>query len=247
MCGRFTITSPPEALRALFGYEEHPNFPPRYNIAPTQPIPIVRLMNAKRSFQLVRWGLVPSWSKEMPKSVLINARAETIDDKPSFRGGFRHRRCLVPADGFYEWQAQAGGPKQPFLIRRRDRQPFAMGAIWEDWLTADGSELDSAAIITTAANDTLKPVHQRMPLILDSEEWDTWLNTEEISAKDARKLLKPAPDDLLEAVPVSPRVNRVSEDDPGLIEPVSPGDPAKGAERAPKTSAKKDDGQMDLL
>ncbi len=244
MCGRFTITTPPEALRALFNYVEQPNFPPRYNIAPTQPVPIVTLINGQRHFQLVRWGLVPSWSKEMPKSVLINARAETIHEKPSFRGGIRHRRCLVPADGFYEWQTGQGGTKQPYLIRRKDRAPFAMAAIWEDWLTADGSELDSCAIITTAANDTLAPIHHRMPVILDPKEWDRWLDAVETPAKEATKLLQPAPNDLMDAVPVSDRVNRVSQDDPTLLDPV-----ADGAKKQPEEKPKGDEGsqQLDLL
>ena len=244
MCGRFTITTPPEALRALFNYVEQPNFPPRYNIAPTQPVPIVTLINGQRHFQLVRWGLVPSWSKEMPKSVLINARAETIHEKPSFRGGIRHRRCLVPADGFYEWQTGQGGTKQPYLIRRKDRTPFAMAAIWEDWLTADGSELDSCAIITTAANDTLAPIHHRMPVILDPKEWDRWLDAVETPAKEATKLLQPAPNDLMDAVPVSDRVNRVSQDDPTLLDPVPAGS-SKSANEKPKGG--KGSQQLDLL
>jgi putative SOS response-associated peptidase YedK len=244
MCGRFNITTPPEALRALFGYVEQPNFPPRYNIAPTQPVPIVTLIKGQRHFQLVRWGLVPSWAKEMPKSVLINARAETISEKPSFRGGIRHRRCLVPADGFYEWQARDDRTKQPFLIRRKDRQPFAMAGIWEDWLTADGSELDSCAVITTAANDTLSPIHQRMPVILDPTDWDRWLNTVDTSEKDARKLLKPAPNELMEAVPISDRVNKVSENDADLLKPVSQEEPKTAGV---KPQAKRDNNQLDLL
>lgn len=244
MCGRFSITTPPEALRALFNYVEQPNFPPRYNIAPTQPVPIVTLMNGKRHFKLVRWGLVPSWAKELPKTVLNNARAETINEKPSFRGGIRHRRCLIPTDGFYEWQAKDSGPKQPYLIRRRDQQPFAMAGIWEDWLTADGSELDSCAIITTAANDTMAPVHARMPVILDPSDWDEWLDTAETRAKDAMKLLKPASNELLETIPISTRVNKVSEDDEGLLVFQEAPDKIIEKEKQPK---KKNDDQLDLL
>jgi len=243
MCGRYKLEPTPEELRSLFLYGEHPNFPPRYNIAPTQPIPIVRLWNGRRNFHLVRWGLVPSWAKEMPKSVLINARAETINDKPSFRGGFRHRRCLVPADGFYEWQARRGAPKQPFLIRRRDRKIFAMAGIWEDWLTAEGSELDSCAIVTTVANDTLAPIHQRMPVILDQGDWDTWLDVS-TSTKAARSLLKPAANDLMEAVPITTRVNRVSEDDASLLEPVEVGDRSDPPGKMPR---EKDKDQLPLL
>lgn len=232
-------------LRTFFNFEEHPNFPPRFNIAPTQPVPIVRVIAGKRHFQLVRWGLVPSWMKEMPKSVLINARAETINEKPSFKGGFRHRRCLIPADGFYEWQARAGQPKQPHLIRTTDGTPFAMAGIWDDWLSADGSELETCAIVTTAANDRLKPMHHRMPVILDPKDWDAWLDTDGTSAKDAAELLKPAPDALMEALPVSTRVNKISEDDAGLTKIVDPDADLEGADE--EQSAKKDGDQLSLI
>ena len=245
MCGRYKIETTPEMLRAFFNFEEHPNFPPRFNIAPTQPVPIVRVIAGKRQFQLVRWGLVPSWMKEMPKSVLINARAETINEKPSFKGGFRHRRCLIPADGFYEWQARDGRPKQPHLIRRSDGAPFAMAGIWDDWLSADGSELETCAIVTTAANDRLKPIHHRMPVILDPKDWDAWLDTDGTSAKEAGKLLTPASDDLMEALPVSTRVNKISEDDADLTKTIDPeDDPERGEQTKP---GKKEDDQLSLL
>ena len=218
MCGRFSITTPPEAMRALFGYLDEPDFPPRYNIAPSQPVPLVIREQGKRRFLLVRWGLVPSWAKEMPQSLLINARAETIAGKPSFRGAFRHHRALMPADGFYEWQAAGKGAKQPFFIRRRDRKPFAMAAIWDTWMPSGGSELDSCAIVTTEANETLKPVHHRMPVILDEKDWDLWLDPA-ATQKELLALLRPAPDDLLEAVPVSTRINSAANDGPALQEP----------------------------
>ncbi len=245
MCGRYKIERSPEELRAFFNFEEHPNFPPRYNIAPTQPVPIVRLVAGKRHFQLVRWGLVPSWMKEMPKSVLINARAETINEKPSFRGGFRHRRCLIPADGFYEWQARQGHPKQPHLIRCRDGGPFAMAGIWDDWLSADGSELETCAVVTTAANDHLAPIHHRMPVILDPKDWDAWLDNDGTPANEAMELLRSAPDDLMEAVPVSSRVNKISEDDAGLTQIVDPDANQSGSDAA--TCRRPEDDQLNLL
>jgi putative SOS response-associated peptidase YedK len=223
MCGRFSITTPPEAMRGLFGYLDEPDFPPRYNIAPSQPVPLVIREQdgeggSRRRFLLVRWGLVPSWAKEMPQSLLINARAETIAEKPSFRGAFRHHRALMPADGFYEWKAVSGkGPKQPFFIRRKDGRPFAMAAIWDIWMPSGGSELDSCAIVTTEANETLKPVHHRMPVILAEKDWDLWLDPA-ASEKELLALLRPAPDDLMEAIPVSTRINRVANDDPSLQE-----------------------------
>lgn len=218
MCGRFSITTPPEAMRALFGYLDGPDFPPRYNIAPSQPVPIVTREQGKRRFLLVRWGLIPSWAKELPQSLLINARAETIAEKPSFRGAFRHHRALMPADGFYEWQAQGKGSKQPFFIRRRDRKPFAMAAIWDIWMPSGGSELDTCAIVTTEANETLKPVHHRMPVILDEKDWDLWLDPA-ATERELLALLRPAPDDLLEAIPVSTRINSAANDGPALQEP----------------------------
>lgn len=244
MCGRFNITTPPEALRSLFDYVEQPNFPARYNIAPTQPVPIVHLMNGKRHFRLVRWGFVPGWSKEMPKTVLINARAETIEEKPSFRGAFRHRRCLIPASGFYEWQTR-GGAKQPFHIHKANGEPFAMAGIWEDWLTPDGSELDSCAIVTTAANDTLKPIHHRMPVILPESDWDDWLGAGEAKLRDVAALMRPASDDLLVAEPVSSRLNKAGEEGASLLDPVDLD--AESPKTASKPTKKSDKDQLSFL
>ena len=242
MCGRFSITTPPEAMRQLFGWLDEPGFPPRYNIAPSQPVPIVIREQdgqggSRRRFLLVRWGLVPSWAKEMPQSILINARAETIAEKPSFRGAFRHHRALMPADGFYEWKAQGSGPKQPFFIRRRDRKPFAMAAVWDTWMPSGGSELDSCAVVTTEANATLMPVHHRMPVILDEKDWDLWLDPG-ATEKELLALLRPAPDDLMEAIPVSTRINRVANDDPSLQErALAEAEP----ERAPRPKKRAED------
>lgn len=247
MCGRYTITSPPEAMRDLFAFEEQPNFPARYNVAPTQPVPIVRLEGGRRHFVLVRWGLIPSWSKAEPQTLLINARAETIADKPSFRGAFRHRRCLMPADGFYEWKAMPKGPKQAFYIRRRDGRPVAFAAIWDNWMSADGSEIESCAIVTTEANATLAPIHARMPVILDEKDWDRWLDPA-TPPEELRALMKPAPDDLLEAIPVGDTVNRVANDHAGLIVAVSDRPATEARPERPKKKPKPtDDRQTDLF
>ncbi|MBX3496207.1 MAG: SOS response-associated peptidase [Parvibaculum sp.] len=245
MCGRYMITSAPEAMRQLFDWFEKPNFPPRHNIAPTQPVPIVILDGGKRRFMLVRWGLVPSWAKEMPQSLLINARAETIAEKPSFRGSFRHRRALMPADGFYEWKAEGKGQKQPYVIRRVDRAPFAMAALWDNWMPADGSEIDSCAVVTCEANETLSPVHHRMPVILDEKDWEKWLDPA-TPPKELQALMRPAPADLLDAQPVSTRINRVANDDPGLLDPVvKTAEPPPEKPRAKKPA--KDTRQMGLF
>ncbi|MEQ8747131.1 SOS response-associated peptidase [Pyruvatibacter sp.] len=225
MCGRYALTLPPDAMRAVFGYAEQPNFPPRFNIAPTQPVPIIRQdADGQRHFVLVRWGLVPDWAKEVGTKPLFNARGETVSEKPSFRSAFKRRRCLVPADGFYEWKAQATGFRQPHLIRRRDRGVMAFAGIWEHWHSAEGSELESCSIITTTANTTLMTLHHRMPVILEAGSWDTWLDTTETRTADALSLITPAADNLLDVVPVSRRANAVANDDAGIQEPADTDD-----------------------
>jgi putative SOS response-associated peptidase YedK len=208
MCSRYSLTSPPEAVRQLFGYEETPEFPPRYNIAPTQPVAIVRRgPNGRRQFQLVRWGLIPSWCKDPASfSTLINARAETLLEKASFRGAVRHKRCLVPANCFFEWTGPKGA-KRPFMIRPRDGGPIALAGLYEDWMGADGSEIETMAIVTVAANDTVRPLHDRMPAILPPAAFETWLDVRNVRAEEAVALLTPAPTSLLEAVEVSSKLN----------------------------------------
>lgn len=239
MCGRYAITLPPKAMQMLFGFVEQPNFPPRYNIAPSQPVPVVRIDHGERHFTLMRWGLIPGWAKQAPATLLINARAETIAEKPSFRGAFRHRRCLFPADGFYEWQARKGGAKQPYFISRADGKPMAFAGVWETWMPADGSEIDTCAIVTTEANATLRPIHHRMPVVLDEADWEAWLDPTN-RADDIAPLLRPSPDDRLTAWPVSTDVNAVANDEAHLIEPIG--------EPEPQASAKaKSDDQLDLF
>lgn len=221
MCGRYTLTMTPEELKRLFRYIETPNFPPRYNIAPTQPIAIVRRERGERHFQLVRWGLIPGWVKDPASfTLLINARAETAAEKPAFRGAMRHKRCLVPASGFYEWR-RVGTTKQPFYIRPRDGGAIGFAGLCEDYMAPDGSEISTAAILTTAANRLMAPIHDRMPVILAEKDWDAWLDTSGNDARHVTGLLKPAPDGLLEAIPVSTRVNAVRNDDEAVIAPVS--------------------------
>ena len=220
MCGRFVITSAPEALRRLLRYEEQPNFPPRYNVAPTQPIPIVRLDNGARRFALVRWGLIPTWVKD-PKqfALLINARVEGIDAKPAYRAAMQRRRCLIPADGFYEWKKEGNG-KRPFFVRARDRQPFAFAGLWETWTDRDGGEIETATIVTCAANETLDEIHGRMPVIVPPVHHGAWLDVGKIDARQAAALVGPAPAGFVEAYEVSPRVNSVKNDGPENVAPV---------------------------
>src|SRR5215208_2535633 len=192
MCGRYAITTAPEAIRALFGYLEQPNFPPRYNIAPTQPVPIVRLAEGRRSFALVRWGLIPAWVKDSRTfSLLINARGESVIDKPAFRNAMRRRRCLFPADGFYEWR-QEGKGKRPFFIRPRSGGPMAFAGLWETWAGPNGEEMETAAIVTTTANRTLRHIHDRMPVVVAPEAFDFWLDGSKVDAETAAALIAPA-------------------------------------------------------
>lgn len=226
MCGRYMITSPVEAIREAFAVDERPNLGPRYNVAPTQDVPIVRRKagadasrGAGRSLALVRWGLVPFWAKDLKFGYrTINARAETVATAPAFRDAFRRRRCLVVADGFYEWQKREGG-KQPFLIRVKGGSPFAFAGLWESWTDkTSGERVESCTIIVTRANALVAPIHDRMPVILAAVDYDAWLDP---AAADGQTLLRSYPAEEMEAFPVSTRVGNVKNDDAGLIEPVA--------------------------
>jgi len=256
MCGRYVIISTPEAIRAMFGYGELPNFPPRYNVAPTQPIPVVRLDNGKRSFALMRWGLLPAWVKD-PKAfpLLINARGESVLDKPAFRNAMRRRRCLIPTDGFYEWQP--GPPKRPYFVQAKrgadgTAPPLAFAGLYETWTGPNGEELDTAAIITTTANRTLAAVHERMPVFVAPEAFDLWLDWANVEADVAAALIAPADEGLLEVYEVSTAVNRVVNDSAALIAPV-PAGAAQAAVNPPTAKEKKakqpkpSDGQASLF
>ena len=240
MCGRYAVTSSPEAMRKLFRYDDIPNFPPRYNIAPTQPIAIVRLENGQRRFALTRWGLLPSWVKD-PRafSLLINARGESVLDKPAFRAAMRYRRCLIPADGFYDWK-RAGGRSQPHYVRAKNGEPLAFAGLWESWTGPNGEELETATIITTRANATLADFHDRMPVVVPPEAFDLWLDCKNVDAETAASLIAPAPDDLLIAHPVSPAVNQAANDNAGLIAPYEP-PPQEAAAPPRRRAAKKND------
>ena len=202
MCGLYSFRRSADEVRRFFNLKTVVPLVPRPVVAPAQPIVIVRRDASERGREitLVRWGLVPSWAKEIrPGKPLINARAETISEKPSFRSAFRRRRCLIPADGFYEWQGDIPGRKQPFLIHRPDGELFAFAGIWEHWMSSDGSELESAAIITTTPNSVLAPIHDRMPVIISECDFATWLAGEGERSSAAEALLRPAADDFFVA------------------------------------------------
>ncbi len=218
MCGRFAITLPPEAVRSYFGYVEQPNFPPRANIAPTQPVPVVRAERdgdgvVRRHFRLLRWGFLPTFVKD-PKDypLVINARAETADEKASFRNALRRRRCIFIADGFYEWRRGPGRAKTPYLIRRCDRQPLAMAGLWENWIGPNGEEVETACILTTSANGLMSSVHDRMPVILERHAFDLWLSIDEADTPHACTLMRPAAENVLDLCEISSAVNKVAND-----------------------------------
>jgi putative SOS response-associated peptidase YedK len=216
MCGRYMLTSPVDALRQLFGFEQRPNLMPRYNIAPTQDVPIVRLaQDATRELLMVRWGLVPFWADDLKGSArLINARCETVDRIRPFREAYQRRRCLVPADGFFEWRKE-GKERQPFLFRRKDRAPFAFAGLWERWRDPAGTVIRSCTIITCPANAVVAALHDRMPVILAPGDHERWLDP----TNDGRSLLVPCPAAWLDSVAVSARVNSPKYDDPECIQP----------------------------
>ena len=218
MCARYVITSPAAAVRALFGTAGEPKFPPRYNVAPTQPIPIVRLERGKRALALARWGFLPSWVKD-PRSftLLVNARGESVTDKPAFRNAMRRRRCLVPADGFYEWSDTR--PRRPFFVRPKAGGPIAFAGVWETWTGPNGEGVDTAAIVTTRANRALAAIHDRMPVIVPPEAFNLWLDCAAVDATTAAALFMPASDASLESYAVSTAVNRATNDSPELIAP----------------------------
>ncbi|WP_417671915.1 SOS response-associated peptidase [Roseibium sp.] len=243
MCGRFTLEAIPEDVRALYKYSEQPNFPPRYNIAPTQPVATVRHEHGGRHFALVRWGLIPPWVKDPADfTLLINARSETAANKPSFRGAMRHHRCLFPASGFYEWRRTPEG-KQPFYITPAGGGLMTFAGLWETWSDPDGGDIDTGAILTTDANRSIGRIHHRMPAILMPEDFEAWLDTGNVMVRDAQKLLRPVAEDYLKAVPVSRRVNSVANDDADLTIECAD-EPPLPAQKPPKSTAKD---QLDLF
>ena len=203
MCGLYSFRRTPQETRALFQYQDEPDFPPRAHVSPGQPIAAVRMDEGQRRFCLLRWGFVPSWAKEVAGKPLINARAETVMEKPTFRNAIRRRRCLVPADGYYEWSGPEGR-KVAFFVERTDQALFAFGGIWEHWMGADGSELETAALMTIAPNRELSDIHDRMPVIIAPEHYETWLTG---TPEEAARLLKPAPDGSFKFTPADLRRN----------------------------------------
>jgi putative SOS response-associated peptidase YedK len=220
MCGRFVLAADPETLQQAFNLASLPDIQPRYNIAPTQIIPVIT-NEAPDTLSMLRWGLIPSWSKDMSvASKMINARAETAAEKPAFRAAFRRRRCLIPATGFYEWQARENG-KTPMFIHLKNAPVFAFAGLWEIWHSPQGDEVRSVTILTTEANSFMRSIHDRMPVILHSADYKTWLDSSEVPADVLRSLLRPFEAAEMTAYEVSRMVNRPTMDVPELITPVA--------------------------
>ncbi len=233
MCGRYSLTTPMEAVRRLFDFPERPNLAVRVNIAPSQDVAAVRLREdgaGERQFVWLRWGLIPSWAPGGAKEPgignrMINARAETIAEKPAFRAAFRRRRCLIPADGFYEWKTERGR-KQPYRIALEGGAPFAFAGLWERWEgSGEAGAVESCTIVTTEANARLKAIHHRMPVILAPGAYEAWLDPATPGA-EAQALLRPAPSEWFTAYRVSPKINSPANDDPALIAPLDEADEA---------------------
>ena len=218
MCGRFTLTVDPDELQDAFGLSEPApaQLTPRYNIAPTQPVAVVPNLEP-RKLDIFKWGLIPSWAKD-PKigNSLINARGETVAEKPAFRAAFKRRRCLIPADGFYEWK-RTGKTKTPLYIQMKSGEPFALAGLWETWQAPDGSSVNTCTIITTEPNALMKDIHDRMPVILPPSAYDTWLTPDELPAEKALPLLKPFAASKMKAREVSKLVNSPRIDSPEVL------------------------------
>lgn len=219
MCGRFTMSTPSNVVADFFGLGDVPDLEPSYNIAPTQQVSIVRADESgnARVLASVRWGLVPAWARDLSIGArLINARAETVATKPSFRSALRRRRCLVIADGFFEWRKD-GVKKQPVYVRMVDETPFAFAGLWERWISNDSTTVDSCTIITTEPNALLKPIHNRMPVILPPEAFSQWLNPDQVDLSKLTGLLKPCPADLMIAMSVGSYVNNARNNGPECV------------------------------
>ncbi len=259
MCGRFALTATPEELIELFGLLESEDFPARFNIAPTQPIMVVVAGDRaapgsnlpERKAVLVRWGFMPGWVKD-PRDfpLLINARAESAIEKASFRAAMRHRRVLVPASGFYEWHRPPKGsrePSQAYWVRPRKGGIVAFAGLMETWSSADGSEVDTAAILTTAANASIRQIHDRMPVVIQPEDFTRWLDCKTQEPREVANLFAPVAEDYFETIPVSDKVNKVANTGPDIQDAVAP---RIVADAQPKGTSKPDgpdSGQMSLF
>ena len=222
MCSRYNLTTKLEAVRDHFEVVNGEPYPPRYNIAPTQPVLVIP-NDDQNTADFYVWGLIPMWAKDPSiGNRMINARAETLEEKPAFRSSLKYKRCIILADGFYEWKGAAGKKvKTPFFIHMKDRKPFAFAGLWDSWNSPDGSLVKSCTIITTEPNELTGIIHNRMPVILHPRDYANWLNPAPQTPDQLKPMLKPFPADLMDAYPVSPLVNTPSNDIPQLVVPAN--------------------------
>jgi putative SOS response-associated peptidase YedK len=249
MCGRFALIAEKDDIEALLALLDLEDFPPRYNIAPTQPILLVVAGPRRhpgsnlpdRRALLVRWGLIPGWIKDPARlAPLFNARADTAAEKASFKAAMRHRRALIPASGFYEWRRDGSSRPQPYWVRPRHRKPIVFAGLMETWSEPGGSEIDTGAILTTHANATISHIHDRMPVVIDPQNFSRWLDCVNFEPRDVADLLRPADPDFFEAIPVSDKVNKADNTGEELHDPVVLAEPGP-------TPAAKDAGQLTLF
>lgn len=220
MCGRFTLRKPAERIAREFQLAEVPAIEARYNIAPTQNILAIRHSPDGSEAVTLKWGLIPSWAKDASIGAkLINARSETIEEKPSFREAFKRKRAIIPADGFYEW-GRTGNKKQPFYFHFKDDRLFGFAGLWEKWRTPDGESLETCSILTTEANEALSAIHQRMPVILHPDTYDLWLDEDERKQDLRKELLRPFPASEMASYPVSPAINSPQHQGEELVQPI---------------------------
>jgi putative SOS response-associated peptidase YedK len=225
MCGRYQVHTPVEEIARQFDAfitAEAAQLPPRYNVAPSLLVPAVRIRHDRRELSALSWGLVPGWAKTPSANRPINARAESVFDKPMFRNAVQRRRCLIPADGFYEWQVRSGG-KQPWHVSIADGSLFALGGVWEYWAKEGVQPIVSCAIIVTDANDLMRPIHERMPVIIAPEDYARWLDVEVQDQEQIMPLLAPFPAERMRAFPISSLVNNAKNEGPNLVRPLVPG------------------------
>lgn len=251
MCGRYAVTLPPEMMADLFNLLNRIDYPPRYNIKPTEPIVAIWEQQGRRTGQLVRWGLVPAWVKD-PREfpLLINARAESMAEKPAFRGSLRNQRCIVPASGYYEWMKGEDGKRQPYYITQADDAPMAFAGLYSTWMGPEGEEIDTAAIVTVEPNLEIASVYDRMPAILRGEEVvDRWLNTRDVDAREAQQLASPPPPGSMKYHRVGKAIGSSTAEGPELIRPITSEEAAAeaGAKPARKKKAAAGGGQLDLF
>lgn len=246
MCGRYAATLPPEMMAELFKLLNTIEMVPRYNIAPTQPVAAIWEQGRRREAHFARWGLVPGWVKD-PREfpLLINARVESMLDKPAFRDSVKHGRCIIPASGYYEWHTNPDKSKQPYYITLEDGRPMALAGLYASWMGPNGEEIDSVATITVPTNQQLAVIHDRMPAVLDGDAIDQWLDVRGVRADAARQLVLPLADGALQFHPVSRRVNSARDDDPGLIEPIDLAEQEPEAPKPKKVAG--GGGQLDLF